>query len=93
MHRAVARHHRIQLQLAAAFGGQRQADQAAPVLGHEVDGFRRDEVGRQDQVAFIFAVFLVNEDDHAAGANVGNDVFGTGDSHGWGNVREYGGWQ
>ncbi len=74
-------------------GGQRQADQAAPVLGHEVDGFRRDEVGRQDQVAFIFAVFLVNEDDHAAGANVGNDVFGTGDSHGWGNVREYGGWQ
>ncbi|MCY1208902.1 hypothetical protein D9M72_205380 [compost metagenome] len=79
---AVAADHRVQVQLAAALGGQGQADQPAAVLGHEIDRFRCDEIGSQHQVAFILAVFLIDEDDHAAGADVGNDVFGTGDFHG-----------
>ena len=35
---------------------------------------RIDMVGGQDQVAFVLAVFLVDQDHHAAGAQVGNDV-------------------
>ncbi|MCY1240971.1 hypothetical protein D3C81_1348990 [compost metagenome] len=79
---AIAGDHGVQVELAAALGSERQADQAAAVLGHEVDRFRRDEIGSQHQVAFILAVFLVDKDDHAAGTDVGNDVFGTGDCHG-----------
>jgi hypothetical protein len=72
---AVAGRHGRQLQQLAALAGQGQADQAAAEAGHEVDGLGRDVVGRQDQVALVFAVFLVDQDDHAAGAHVGNDVF------------------
>jgi hypothetical protein len=56
------------LQAFAALARQRQADQAAAEAGHEVDGLGRDMVGGQHQVAFVLAVFLVDQDDHAAGA-------------------------
>ena len=49
--------------------GEGQADEAAAVAGHEVDGFRGDVLGGQGQVAFVFAVFVVDHDDHAAGAD------------------------
>ena len=75
---AVARHHGRQVQALAAFAGQRQADQAAAEARHEVDGFGRDVVGGQHQVALVLAVFLVDQDDHAAGAHVGDDVFDGG---------------
>ena len=58
--------HRRQVQALAHLARHRQADQAARVARHEVDRLGRDEFGREDQVAFVFAVFLVDEDDHAA---------------------------
>ena len=79
---AVARHHGRQAQALAALAGERQADQAAAEARHEVDGFGRDVVGGQHQVAFVLAVFLVDQDDHAAGAHVGDDVFDRGDGDG-----------
>ena len=79
--RLVARHHQRQVELAAARLGQRQADQAAAMLGHEVDGFRRDEFGGQHQVALVLAVFLVHQDDHFAGLEVGDDVLYRADVH------------
>ncbi len=48
--------------------------QAARVLGHEVDAVGADVVGREDQVAFVLPIFLVDQDDHAAGSEVGNQV-------------------
>ncbi len=80
--RAVAGDHQRQVELAAALGGQRQADQATAEPGHEVDGLGRDEIGCQDQVTFVFAVFLIDQDDHPAGADFGNDFFDCGDGHG-----------
>ena len=35
-------------------------------------------VGSQHQIAFVFPVFFVHQDDHAAGTQIGNDVIGRG---------------
>ena len=72
----VGRHHQRQIEQAAALLGQRQADQAAAVFGHEVDRFGRDEFRRQHQVALVLAVFLVHQDDHFAGLEVGDNFLG-----------------
>ena len=50
-------------------GVMRQADQAAPVAGHEVDRLGRDGGGRHRQVAFVLAVLVVDDDDHPPGAD------------------------
>ena len=49
--------------------GQRQADEAAPVAGHEVDRLGRDQVGGHRQVALVLAILVVDQDDHPAGAD------------------------
>ena len=64
--RAVVADHQRQVELAAArLDSVRQISPAR--ICHEVDGFRGDVFGRQHQVAFVFAVFLVSENDHLAG--------------------------
>jgi hypothetical protein len=75
---AVVACHLVDAELAAALFGEREADQAAGVLGHEVDGFGRDVLGGDDDVAFVFAVFLVNQHDHFAGLDVGDDFLDRG---------------
>jgi hypothetical protein len=82
--RAVARHHRRQLQAFAAFAGQRQADQPAAETRHEIDRFSAHVVRGEHQVAFVLAVFFVDQDDHAARAHLGNDVVDRRDRHGGG---------
>ena len=76
--RAVARlvlaRHVLEAQLVGALLGQRQADQAAPVLGHEVDGVGRRHLRGDDQVALVLAVLGVDQDDHAAVAQVVDDL-------------------
>ena len=49
---------------------ERQANQPAPIDAHEVDRFGRDRVCGHTQVAFVFAILVVDQDDHLAGANV-----------------------
>ena len=71
----IAQSHGWQLQPLAAFFGEGQADQAATKACHEVDGLGGDVVGRQHQVAFVFAVFFVNQNNDFAGSHLGNDVF------------------
>jgi hypothetical protein len=80
--RLVVAHHQGQVELAAAGFGQRQADQSASPLGHEIDGFRRDVFSGEHEVAFIFAILLVDQDHHAAGAHVGDDIENRADAHG-----------
>src|SRR6185437_9104857 len=53
-----------------------EADEAAAVAGHEIDGLGGDVFGGEGEVAFVFAVFVVDDDQHAAGANF---VEGSGD--------------
>ncbi len=43
------------------------------VACHEVDGLGRDVIGGEHDVAFVLAVFLVDQDHHAAGGELGHD--------------------
>ena len=61
---------RMQGEAVAFFCGERQTDEAAAVPGHKVDGFGGDQLGGSDQIAFVFAIFVVDEHDHAALAEV-----------------------
>jgi hypothetical protein len=38
-------------------------------------------LGGEDEITFIFAIFLIDEDDHFAGAHVGDDVLDGADAH------------
>ena len=67
--RGVLGRHLSQPQIFQALLGHRQANQPAPVLGHKVDGLRRNLFGGHGEVAFVFAVLVVNDHDHAAGAD------------------------
>ena len=81
---AIAHCHGWQLEQFAAFAGQGQANQAPAKAGHEVDGLRRDVVGGEHQVAFVFTVFFVHQDDDFSGAHVGHDVLDGRNGHGLG---------
>ena len=75
VNRSVDRRHERQVELVAALLGEREANEAAAVLSHKVDGFRRDFFGGHGEVAFVLAVLVVNEDDHAAVANFFDGLF------------------
>src|SRR5436190_18192280 len=67
--------HERQAQLAAAFGGQREADEATPEARHEVDVFCTHLLRGHDEVAFVFAILVVHDHHHATGGDVGEDFF------------------
>ena len=46
--------------------GEREADEAAPVLRHEVDRRGRHLLGREAEVALVLAILVVGEDHHPA---------------------------
>jgi len=71
----VAVDHGVQVELVAALVHQRDTDEASGMRGHEVHGFRGDSLSEGDQVAFVFAVFVVDHNDHFAGAQVVQCVF------------------
>ena len=75
--RIVARGHGRQLERVADFGAERKADQAAGVPGHEIDDLGRDHLGRDGDVAFVLAIFIVDDDEHPPGPKV-FDGFGNG---------------
>ena len=53
---------------------QREADQAATVFGHEVDRLGGRHLGRDHQVALVFAVLVVDQDEHPALARLLDDL-------------------
>ena len=67
--RRVLRHHQRNLELVEPLRRHRQTDQTAAVPRHEVDRLRRDLLGRDRQIAFVLPILVVDDDDHAAGAN------------------------
>lgn len=56
-----------------------EAHVAERVLEHEGDVFGRGELGGQDEVAFVLAIFVIGEDDHFACAEIGEAVFDWGE--------------
>ncbi len=93
VHRAVHRRHGRELQLARALFGDRHADEAASETRHEIDDLGRDGVGGDDEVAFVLAIFLVDQDDDTARAQLADD-FGNRAHRlrqsGWRGRRVYG---
>jgi len=79
--------HEWEVEFFTALLGEREADEAAAELGHKVDGFGSNFLGGQGKVAFVFAVFVVDEDDHAALADFFDGFFYGGES---GLVRSHG---
>src|SRR5208283_3919994 len=73
----VARRHWAQPQLIEPRPSQGQADQASSVGGHKVDGLRRDHFCRHDQVAFVLAILIIDDDNHASASKFANGVFNT----------------
>ncbi len=70
VHRAIFGNHLRQMQLVQALADHRNANQAARVLAHEIDRFGRHHLCGHYQVAFVFAILVVQHDDHLAGADV-----------------------
>jgi hypothetical protein len=66
-----------QLQLFHSLRGEGEADQTPGMLGHEIDGMRGHLFRRNDEVAFIFPVFIVHQDDELALFDVADGVFDT----------------
>ena len=58
-----ARHHQRELELVEAGALHRQADHAARVADHERHLLGRHPVGRDDEVALVLAVFVVDDHD------------------------------
>src|SRR5260370_41996858 len=65
MRGSVNRGHEREMQIVAALFGQREANEAAAVLGHEVDGVGRDFLGGAGPVALVFTVLFVPQYHHA----------------------------
>ena len=72
---AVAGDHVVQAEPCGHFVGQGDTDEAAAVCGHEVDAAGGDFGGGHDEVALVFAVFIVNDDDHFSGTDVADAPF------------------
>src|SRR5207249_10914565 len=50
--------------------GHGYTDEAAAVLGHEVDGLRRDLVGGHDEIALVLAILVVDDHEDASRADL-----------------------
>ena len=55
--------HLGQAEFMGIFDAHRHADQALAVAGHKVHVFRRAVLGGADEVAFVFPVFVIDDDD------------------------------
>ena len=56
------------------FAGHRKADQSATVLRHEVNRIRRRHLPGDNQIALVFAVFIVDHDNHFAIPDIFDDI-------------------
>ncbi len=71
---AVAFDHGTDAESLKSFFGAGDADESATVANHEVNDFWGDEFAGDDEVAFVFPVFVIYDDDRVSGFDVGNYV-------------------
>src|ERR1700680_1085507 len=55
------------------------------MFGHEVNDFRRDLLACDCQIAFVFTVFVIDDDQHAARSKVFNGFGNRSEWHGLNN--------
>ena len=67
---AVVEYHALDAELLQALRRGRHTDEAAAKLGHEVDRLGRGFLGGHDQVALVFAIGVIDDDDHLAARDV-----------------------
>jgi hypothetical protein len=58
-----------------SLGSQGETDQPTAMFGHEVDGLGRHVLSGNDEIAFILAVFVIDEDDEFPRLDVPDCVF------------------
>ncbi len=73
--RGVVGLHHVEFEFGATLLRKRRAEHAAALLEHEVHDFGRDLLRGDDEVAFVFAVFVIDDDDDFAVAEVLDDLF------------------
>src|SRR4051812_29408090 len=56
--------HSFNPELLKSFGNSGHTNQPSSVFGHEIDGLRRYELSSHEQIAFIFTVGIVDDNDH-----------------------------
>ena len=71
----VPSHHEGQAEALGGFLGDGGADETASMGGHEVDRLGGDLGGGADEVALVFAVFVIDDDDKQTKPDVGDEVF------------------
>jgi hypothetical protein len=59
-----------EVEFETSIAGESEAEEPASVCEHEVDDVGGDGLGGTDEVAFVFAILVVDEDDHSAGPDV-----------------------
>src|SRR4051812_14737778 len=64
--------HGSQFELVEPFASHRQADQAASMRGHEVDGLWSNHLGGHRQISFVLAILIVDDDDHSSSLQLAN---------------------
>lgn len=79
--RLIVGHHHRQAQLINNIRAHGQANQAAAVGGHKVDGLRGHHLCRHAEIALVFAVLVVNQNDHLSGFDVLHYLFYRTDCH------------
>src|SRR5450759_28287 len=60
-----------ELELVGTFPRKRETNPPARLTNHEVDHFRRDQLRRTDEIAFVLAILIVGDDDQLASLDVG----------------------
>ena len=73
--RSVVRLHHVEFELCAALFGKRSTQHTATVLEHEIDDFGRHLLGCYDEVAFVFPVFVIDDDDDFSLAEILDGFF------------------
>ncbi len=74
--------HLRERELVGAVAGDRDADQAARPLDHEVHRRGRDQLRRADQIALVLAILIVGDHDYPALAYVLNGLLDRAEAHG-----------
>ena len=75
---AVVLRHQGQTELLDPLAGEREADQAARMLGHEVDRFGGGALRGDHEIALVLAILVIDQDEHPALAGFLDYVLGSG---------------
>ena len=67
---AVVEHHALDAELLESLRRGGNADEAAAEPGHEVDRLGRRLLGGHNQVALVFAIGVIDDDNHFAARDV-----------------------